>query len=66
MNLSLATSQIGAPIDEPKNASVQLFLKKGEDMEKVKKSVSEIVDSWLEKAPKITELIVEGKAGVYY
>ena len=58
-------SQIGAPIDKPMTASVQVILADGVKMDKVKKDITGIVDNNLENITKITDLIVNGKVGIF-
>lgn len=54
-------SQIGAPIDKPKAASVQLLMKNPKDFEKAKAKCASIVDYQLEDVTKITEMIMNGE-----
>ncbi len=58
-------SQIGAPIDKPQTASVQVILADGVKMDKVKKDITGIVDNSLENISQITELIVNGKVATF-
>lgn len=59
-------SQIGAPIDQPKSASVRIIMKEGEKFEKHKRMMTETVDSWLADIRKTTDRIIDGKVGIYY
>ena len=58
-------SQIGAPIDKPLTASVQVVLADGVKMDKVKKDITGIVDNNLENISKVTDLIFNGKVGIF-
>jgi len=58
-------SQIGAPIDKPQTASVQVVLADGVKMDKVKKTMTGITDNWLENINEITDLIVKGKVTTF-
>jgi S-adenosylmethionine synthetase len=58
-------SQIGAPIDRPQTASVQVVLADGVKMDKVKKEITGLVDNSLENISQITDLIVKGKVGTF-
>ena len=58
-------SQIGAPIDKPQMASIQLVLADGVKMDKVKKEINGIVDNSLENITLITDLIVNGKVPTF-
>ncbi|MCK5397837.1 MAG: methionine adenosyltransferase, partial [Thermoplasmata archaeon] len=58
-------SQIGAPIDNPQMASVQVVLADGVKMDKVKKDMTGVVDYNLENISKITDLIVKGKVTTF-
>lgn len=58
-------SQIGAPIDQPQVASVQVILADGVKMDKVKKTMNGVTDNWLEDITKITDLIVKGKVTTF-
>ncbi|MFO7619525.1 MAG: methionine adenosyltransferase [Thermoplasmata archaeon] len=58
-------SQIGAPIDKPQTASVQVILADGVKMDKVKKDITSIVDNSLENISDITNLIVNGKVATF-
>ncbi|MCX6777408.1 MAG: methionine adenosyltransferase [Candidatus Micrarchaeota archaeon] len=59
-------SQIGKPVDQPKSADVKLVMHDGEKLEAVRGKVSGLVDGWLENITEVTNMIVEGKVGVYY
>lgn len=59
-------SQIGKPIDQPKNAGVHLIMKDNLPVEKVKSKVIYTVDSCLESITDITNKIVERKVTVFY
>ncbi|VVC03923.1 S-adenosylmethionine synthase [Candidatus Burarchaeum australiense] len=65
-NVSLL-SAIGKPIDQPQSAGIQLFLSDGKEAQlpEMQGKVRGVVDEWLANVTKITELIVEGKVGVY-
>jgi len=63
-NVSLL-SQIGKPIDQPKNAGVQLIVEEKDKSEEMKNKVNYIVDGWLEDVTSITTKIVEGEARIY-
>ena len=58
-------SQIGAPIDQPQVASVQVILADGVKMDKVRKTMNGVTDNWLEDINKITDLIVKGKVTTF-
>ncbi len=58
-------SQIGAPIDNPQMASVQVVLADGVKMDKVKKDMTGVVDNSLENISNITDLIVKGKVTTF-
>jgi S-adenosylmethionine synthetase len=58
-------SQIGAAIDNPMMASVQVVLADGIKMDKVKKDICGIVDNRLENISDITNLIVNGKVPTF-
>jgi len=59
-------SQIGKPIDQPKNAGVRLYLSDGKTDTKVLDSkVRDVVNGWLADVTKITDSVVNGKVGVY-
>jgi S-adenosylmethionine synthetase len=54
-------SQIGAPIDRPKAASVQLLMEDPGDFENVKAKCESIVDYQLDDITKITEMLIAGE-----
>lgn len=58
-------SQIGKPIDQPKATSVALLMKKGERIEKIRSKVKEVIDGWLEDAPTVTEMIINGEVTLF-
>jgi len=58
-------SQIGAPIDQPQTANVQVILADGVKIDKVKKDITGIVDNSLENISQITDLIVNGKVATF-
>ncbi|MFQ6105793.1 MAG: methionine adenosyltransferase, partial [Candidatus Hydrothermarchaeaceae archaeon] len=58
-------SQIGAPIDKPKAASVQLLMKDSRKFKKVKEKCESIVDSELAEIEKITERVMEGELACF-
>ena len=54
-------SQIGAPIDEPKAANVQLLMKNQGNFEDIKDKCESIVDLHLKEITKISELFIDGE-----
>lgn len=54
-------SQIGKPIDQPHVAAVQVVLKDGVAMSKVKNQAQEIADRWLEDIPAVQQMIFRGE-----
>ena len=58
-------SEIGKPIDQPKNAGVSIYLSDNDEFTAKEAKVREVVDGWLAAATKITNSIVKGAVGVY-
>jgi S-adenosylmethionine synthetase len=58
-------SKIGAPIDKPQIAAVNLVMAEGVPMSKVKGEVNGVVDSHLRDIEKLTMEIVNGKVNVF-
>ncbi len=54
-------SQIGAPIDQPKAANVQLLMKDEGDFSEVKGKCESIIDLHLSEVTKISELFINGE-----
>ncbi len=54
-------SQIGAPIDKPRAASVQLLMKEARQFEKAKAKCESIADYQLEDITKLTDMIISGE-----
>ncbi|MEW6329186.1 MAG: methionine adenosyltransferase [Candidatus Micrarchaeota archaeon] len=63
-NVSLL-SEIGTPIDQPKNADVRVVLEDGEAMARVHGKIHYIVDDRLANVTRVTEKIVNGEVCVY-
>ncbi|RLG20294.1 methionine adenosyltransferase [Candidatus Micrarchaeota archaeon] len=57
-------SEIGKPIDQPKNAGIRLYENSGK-AEKLESKVKDIVDGWLADVTKITDSLVKGELSVY-
>ncbi|VVB66304.1 S-adenosylmethionine synthase [Candidatus Gugararchaeum adminiculabundum] len=64
-NVSLL-SQIGKPLDEPKSAGITVLMKKGESYDALKGKLDYLMNEQLERVTEITELIIQGKASIYY
>lgn len=58
-------SQIGAPIDKPKAASIQLIMKDSKNFEKVKGKCESIADLQLAEITKITEMVINGELNTF-
>ncbi|MCK4714299.1 MAG: methionine adenosyltransferase, partial [Candidatus Aenigmarchaeota archaeon] len=58
-------SEIGKPIDQPKNAGIRLYLSDGKAITGMESKVHETVDSCLADVTKITDSIVKGEIGIY-
>lgn len=54
-------SQIGAPIDQPKAANVQLLMNSSNNFKKVKQKCESIVDIHLSEITKISEMVINGE-----
>lgn len=58
-------SEIGAPIDKPKAASVQLIMADGKDFDKAKLKCESIVDYHLSEVTKVTDLVLKGELNTF-
>jgi len=58
-------SQIGKPVSEPLNASVQLVTKDQGDLTAWKSEAESITADWLDNVDKVTRMIVEGKVRTF-
>lgn len=58
-------SQIGMPIDMPNACSVQLIMKKGCKINKVKSDALSVANDWLAKIYSLTDMIVKDKIPVF-
>ena len=58
-------SQIGKPINEPMNTSVQLIMEKGKSVNAVKRDVEAIIVEDLVNIQKITDLIIDRKVTLF-
>jgi len=58
-------SQIGRPINEPRTLSIQIIPEKGYEVEKMKKRIEEIAESWLEDTTRITEKVINGELSTF-
>jgi S-adenosylmethionine synthetase len=54
-------SQIGKPINEPRALSIQVIPKKGYEVNKMSRSIREVVERWLEDTTKITDKVINGE-----
>ncbi len=58
-------SQIGRPINDPKNLHIDLVLDKGEELKGIGKKISDIAGDYLENVGYITKEIIEGKHQIF-
>ncbi len=58
-------SQIGRPIDDPKNLHIGLVLDKGESLNGIGKKISDVASEYLENIGYITKEIIEGKHQIF-
>ena len=58
-------SQIGKPVNNPLNCSVQLVTDNTKNVEKWKLEAQEIANDWLDNVDKVTDLITSGKVRTF-
>jgi len=58
-------SQIGKPVNNPLNCSVQLVTGNTKNIEKWKLEAQEIANDWLDNVDKVTDLITSGKVRTF-